>query len=340
MYFLVVYCLSVRRRIFFILAFLLSFNPLAAFAVDSPSSLLGGGGSGLVPIPGIDGSFYRACDLLTLAQNVINFGIAFSVIVATLMFAYAGILYVTSASGGAEQVKKAHKVLINVFVGLCVALTAWLLIDITFSVLTGRGLAVWTKISCVSNPVTGAFPAAGNLPTGGSVTPGGAGPVATGGRCTPLTSGYCAPSNLVGYFGANATTMSSICHLESGGNPSIEAGTDRLWSSDRGFSYGLFQVNLTQHDITCNGRVTDCTAAFNPPSNPDERRHASWCPTSNYYCARAGAGFGYTIKNEALYNQCVALAKNPTCNLENAQNIYNGEGMSAWATSAGKCNLN
>ena len=138
--------------------------PLVAFAAvqQDPSALLSGSGGGLVPQ--CEGALCRACDLIELSSNVINFAIAFSVIIATLMFAYAGILYVTAASKP-DQVKKAHGVFINVFVGLCIVLTAWLLVNITFSVLTGRGLAIWTDISCVGNPTSAAFPDAPGAPT-------------------------------------------------------------------------------------------------------------------------------------------------------------------------------
>lgn len=322
------------RRIFIwaIVATVL-FAPLSVFAAD-PITTLGGSGTGLVPQ--CEGAFCRACDLLSLANNVIQFGVAFSIIIAALMFAYAGILYVTAAGAGTEQIKKAHTVFANVFIGFVIVLTAWLLVNIFFSVLSGKELSVWTKISCVSNPTTGAFQAAPALSTGVQPSPSVPGSLATSPQCAPLTSGPCSPSNLIGYFGPDATTMSSICHLESGGNPAAKSGTDRLWYDQhhRTFSVGLFQVNLTQHNITCGGRVYNCPAAFRRPANPNETRQEPWGT------ARAGAGFGYTIINEPLYNLCVTQASNPTCNLQNAQSIYQRQGMSAWATSANRCGLN
>lgn len=145
-----------KKKIFVALFFLLL--PLGVFAVEPTSVLEGTGGL----VPGCEGAFCRACDLVTLSNNVINFGIAFSVIVATLMFAYAGILYVTAAGVGAEQVKKAHKIFVNIFVGLLVVLLAWLLVNIMFSVLSGKGLADWTKIQCVANPVSDPFAQVGD----------------------------------------------------------------------------------------------------------------------------------------------------------------------------------
>lgn len=91
---------------------------------------------------------YNLCKLLTVANNVITFAVAFSVIVATLMFAYGGILYVTAASGGPEQVKKAHKVLLNTFIGIVIVLIAWLIVNIILSVLTGQSIGNWTQVAC------------------------------------------------------------------------------------------------------------------------------------------------------------------------------------------------
>ncbi|MES2014412.1 MAG: pilin [Patescibacteria group bacterium] len=144
-----------KKKLFFIFALSVLFIPIAVFAAD-PTASLEGTGPGLVPQ--CEGAFCRACDLTELANNVINFGVAFSVVVATLMFAYAGILYVTAAGKGADQVKKAHGIFVNVFVGLVIVLISWLLIDIGFSVLTGQGLSVWSHIDCIANPITKAFP--------------------------------------------------------------------------------------------------------------------------------------------------------------------------------------
>lgn len=153
---------AMSKKLIIFLTLAVVFLPLVAFAAQTPAELLSGSGGGLVPQ--CEGAFCRACDLIELSSNVINFAIAFSVIIATLMFAYAGILYVTAASKS-DQVKKAHGVFVNVFVGLVIVLTAWLLVNITFSVLTGRGLAIWTDISCIANPVSSAFPDAPGAPS-------------------------------------------------------------------------------------------------------------------------------------------------------------------------------
>jgi hypothetical protein len=68
-------------------------------------------------------------DLITLAQNVINF-LIFKIAspLAAVMFAYAGFLYVTNR-GNEGQVKQAHDIFWFVFWGLVVALAAWIMVN-------------------------------------------------------------------------------------------------------------------------------------------------------------------------------------------------------------------
>jgi len=44
-----------------------------------------------------------------MANNIIDFAVAFSVIVATIMFAYGGVLYVTGAAGGKRRSRRRTK---------------------------------------------------------------------------------------------------------------------------------------------------------------------------------------------------------------------------------------
>ena len=338
-----------NKKLVIILSLVLIFTPLLTFGAveQSPANLLSGGGGGLVPQ--CEGPFCRACDLLELSNNVINFGIAFSVIVATLMFAYAGIMYVSAASSEG-QIKKAHGVFTNVFVGLLLVLLSWLLVNILFSVLTGKGLAEWTKISCIANPVTAGFPDAPVIPQGESLEDwlkrAGA-YVASGGRCSAAKTGYCAPENLAKYFGAeNATNMSTICNFESGGDPLKKSSSDKLWYGGQSFSMGLFQLNLVGAKIYCpNGTTLNCANAFKPPANPNETRPNPFNPYAGSKL-RATAGWGFTIKNTTLYNQCVAAATDAGCNLLTAQKKFEASNSDdyghyqPWFSDVIACKLN
>jgi hypothetical protein len=96
----------------------------------------------------------QLCDLVKLADNLIRFAVAFSVIVATLMFAYAGFLYFT-ASASEGNIKKAHGIFSKVFGGLVIILVAWLVVDIIMRTLVNQeGGNLWHEIECAEYPVT------------------------------------------------------------------------------------------------------------------------------------------------------------------------------------------
>lgn len=95
------------------------------------------------------GSICRACDLVELLNNLLQFIISFAVVVATVMFAYAGFLYV-SASTNAKNVDSARKIFSGVFIGLVLILGAWLIVDLVLRTLTPYRLSVLTDIECIN----------------------------------------------------------------------------------------------------------------------------------------------------------------------------------------------
>lgn len=129
--------------------------------------------TGLVPECSGGGPFCQACDLLELVQNLINFAVYAATLVATLMFVYAGFLYVTASAAGQEQFKKARNIFVNVFIGFVVILIAWLVVDLimkTFLGENGGPFGPWNQIECaeygrVEVPIINP---GGGLETGGS----------------------------------------------------------------------------------------------------------------------------------------------------------------------------
>lgn len=78
-------------------------------------------------------------DLIQLAQNVIEFLIfRIAAPLAAVMFAYAGFLYLTN-QGNESQVKKAHDIFWSVFLGLVIALAAWLVVNFVLEFFLGTG---------------------------------------------------------------------------------------------------------------------------------------------------------------------------------------------------------
>ena len=85
------------------------------------------------------------CDLVTLINNVIQGIIYLSVFLAACLFAYAGVKYLT-AYGSDNKIKEAHKIFLNVAIGLVIILSAWLIINAIMSTLAGTSFTGWTKI--------------------------------------------------------------------------------------------------------------------------------------------------------------------------------------------------
>jgi hypothetical protein len=109
------------------------------------------------------------CNLLGLAQRLINFFIYLSVVVATLLFTYAGILYMTSAPNPGN-VEKAHKIFWNVLIGLIVVLGAWLIVDTVMKVFYSESeFGPWNAILCrAGTEFEGGGSAGEGLVSGGS----------------------------------------------------------------------------------------------------------------------------------------------------------------------------
>ena len=90
--------------------------------------------NGIVPC---GGEGQPDCDfnqLIILIQSIINFLLFIAAPIAAVMFAYAGWLYL-SAAGNQGQVEKAHKIFTTVFMGIVIALAAWLIVNVISTVL-------------------------------------------------------------------------------------------------------------------------------------------------------------------------------------------------------------
>ena len=80
-------------------------------------------------------------DLVTLLQNLVTNLIVLSTFLATIAFAYAGIILLTS--GGSESAKtKAKDVFLKVLIGYLWILGAWLLVYTITSVLLNPGYSL------------------------------------------------------------------------------------------------------------------------------------------------------------------------------------------------------
>jgi len=96
----------------------------------------------------------------------------------------------------------------------------------------------------------------------------------------------------------DSRTALAVARGESGLFAEMESTTD-LMRDGRPFSIGVFQINLTVHKIDS----FDCPKAFK------------------------GKDGKAVVVDEALYNACVFLAKDPERNIASARGIYERSGM-------------
>ncbi len=137
-----------KKGLIFVGVFALFLIPLVSFGADSffgqifPEEL----SRKVAQHPGNIG----ACDLVSLFDNVLRFAIYLAIMVATLMFTYAGFLYVTAAANQ-ENINTARKIFGNVFLGLVFILGAWLIVNLIMNVFldTDKTKLPWNSIECV-----------------------------------------------------------------------------------------------------------------------------------------------------------------------------------------------
>lgn len=86
------------------------------------------------------GGCQSICDVVKLAQNVLNFGIFMAVVLSALLFAYAGFKLLT-AGGNTEVYAQGKRVFGNVLIGLIIILAGWIVIDTLLKTFTGGGLS-------------------------------------------------------------------------------------------------------------------------------------------------------------------------------------------------------
>ncbi len=126
--------LKKRVEIFSILFLSFFFLPFLVLAV----------GDGIVPCKD---SSCSICDLVELAQNIINFLVMAAASIATALFVYAGILYIF-AGGDKEKISKAHSIFFNVVVGFVIVLAAWLIVDLVMTVLLDQSFSWHSMPGC------------------------------------------------------------------------------------------------------------------------------------------------------------------------------------------------
>lgn len=192
--------------------------------------------------------------LIQTASNLLAFAVTMVIVfIAPLMIAYAGFLMVFEpASPGGHN--RARTILINLVIGIVVALSAWLIVNMVLVGLTAKSIAQWTSgifnggpATCLPINVSETYVGQTELPSGGSVSSTGAGMVNSGSNAQCASSNMaCSPSALesAGLGSSQANVMSCIAVTESSGNPSTPP-YNQIHSGSNSTACGTFQITQT-----------------------------------------------------------------------------------------------
>jgi len=77
-------------------------------------------------------------DLVSLANNLLQFMLYIAIPIAAICFAWAGWLYL-SARGNPGQISRAHGIFLNVGIGLIIVMVAWLVVNLIMTTLVDTG---------------------------------------------------------------------------------------------------------------------------------------------------------------------------------------------------------
>jgi len=133
-----------------------------------------------------------------------------------------------------------------------------------------------------------------------------------GGNCSVPTTGPCTVEALQKTcFGSNAKAAAIVCGYESGGNVGSPSKSDK-GTDGNVFSWGLFQINLTQHSLG----GFDCQSAFE------------------------GKNYKSKVINSAMYANCKTAATAAMTNINYACKISNnGTNWKPWINTKKACGL-
>lgn len=266
-----------------------------------------------------DATGCQACHLFQLIDRVVKFLIMIAVPIASLLFAYAGLLYFTQGVKGATEAKAIFK---DVLFGFVIALCGFLIVDTIIKTLVNGSFTgpSWSTVQCVSGSARNVDRGGlgfSELPNLGGLRVGDAPPV------TPnvSTSGDCSPSSLESAWQGNAARMSCIIRGESRCE-NIPSGSD-IGADGTPVSWGRYQINISANPVQCPGQpALNCPAAFTSP----------YTGTSRSTMVRSDSA------SRQLYEQCRDAANRPDCATYTAQQIFNRQGFGAWgADRAGNC---
>ena len=245
--------------------------------------------------------------------NFYNFALLVAGVLAFGAIVFGGFKYATSAGNPSRQ-SEGRSWIWSALLGILLLAGAYVILQTINPNLTKCSLP---NLSGVSAQTAG---------SGGGLTPGSNGTSGGGssgtGACGPPANGPCSNASNLSCFGSAASFMQGVCNRESGGNPAIPSGVD-IGADGNPVSFGLFQINISATTLVDpkTGQTVPCPSAF-----------SGGAYTSKNHATR--------VSNQALYNQCVKLAEDPTANIQNACLMSKGGTyLTPWKSNSGACGI-
>jgi len=280
----------------------------------------------LVPL-GRDGDYnpdgYGSCEFVQTVNNVIQFLIKMSALLAVIVFLYAGFIMVSSR-GDSALIEGAKKLFANVLIGFVILLTAFLIINTIIGILVGgaSGGLTWQTIECqyANESAPAAEIAINNVThTGLSIAQVDAIVSTYDPTLLAASAGVCTDGKIAEIWGPLASSANCIITEESACG-ALPISRSDIGADGNPFSFGVMQINTTVHEVKGCGHL----------NIPDMRCLDAW----------SGKDYKATVSNTSLFNACRNALLNPECNMINGKRIYReaGNRWRPWST-AQQCGL-
>jgi RsiW-degrading membrane proteinase PrsW (M82 family) len=98
-------------------------------------------------LPDCPGDVCGWCELIQLGQNIIDFMIEISLVLAIAFIVYGGIMIMVN-SYKPEKLQESRSIIWSALIGLVIVLASWVILNTFFHLLTGNLNWPWNQISC------------------------------------------------------------------------------------------------------------------------------------------------------------------------------------------------
>ncbi len=207
------------------------------------------------------------CDALVVGRNIIEDMFKVALVLAVVFIAYGGFVVMT-AGGNEKNLSSGKGVITSAFVGLLIALAAWLIINTIFnSLIAGHVSTPWNSLDCTTvvpsttgSGNTGGGTTTGSTNGGNTGLGGGGGKFGGGGASADWTSGNGATqSEISKILVSSCASQADIC--AKGGGTGSNEGTGISVDTQAAYTISCKKVG-TGYDAKFEFK---CLSAIFPP---------------------------------------------------------------------------